>query len=320
MNFNIADKLKQLLFDHIEKVILALLLITLITTVFRSTFSLFHESQGPENPSFLIQRTKDIIPQSPFTSKEFDQLIEMIKLTLSPSQNKTRNLFELQNEELAQTEPEGQKTDTDQDGIPDEWEIKYGLDPSNPKDAVLDLDEDSYSNLDEFLAGTDPSDSNSFPGMIKLKVQRIYRKDIKVKFLGYIKLPGDTYQMQINWGKRTYFLKMGEELKGYTLLEFTPSTENIYDAGVGADLSKDVSSLKIQKQNDPPITLILEKPSFEKEYFAELIDSVSRKMYLVHPGSKIITYKVLDITSSKVIISRKHKNYTLGLEQSKVEL
>jgi pectate lyase len=46
--------------------------------------------------------------------------------------------------------------DTDHDGMPDEWEKKYGLNPNDPSDSVLDKDGDGYTNLEEFLNGTDP--------------------------------------------------------------------------------------------------------------------------------------------------------------------
>ena len=50
--------------------------------------------------------------------------------------------------------------DTDQDGMPDDWETLYGLQPSLA-DGHLDLDADGITNLEEFLAGTDPSDPAS---------------------------------------------------------------------------------------------------------------------------------------------------------------
>jgi hypothetical protein len=53
------------------------------------------------------------------------------------------------------------QTDTDEDGIPDSWEIAYGLNPNNPADAAMDPDQDGLTNLQEYLAGTDPSSITS---------------------------------------------------------------------------------------------------------------------------------------------------------------
>ncbi|WBL23389.1 DUF3826 domain-containing protein [Zunongwangia sp. HRR-M8] len=48
--------------------------------------------------------------------------------------------------------------DTDKDGMPDEWEIKFGLDPQNPNDAKEDTDGDGYTNIEEYLNGTNPTE------------------------------------------------------------------------------------------------------------------------------------------------------------------
>jgi hypothetical protein len=47
--------------------------------------------------------------------------------------------------------------DSDGDGMPDDWEKKYGLNPNDPSDAVKDSDGDGYTNIEEFLNGTDPN-------------------------------------------------------------------------------------------------------------------------------------------------------------------
>jgi len=54
--------------------------------------------------------------------------------------------------------------DSDIDGMPDEWETKYGLDPNDPSDATSDQDNDGITALDEFLAGTIPSGSIDIDG------------------------------------------------------------------------------------------------------------------------------------------------------------
>ncbi len=51
--------------------------------------------------------------------------------------------------------------DTDQDGIPDSWEVTRRLDPCH-HDAELDADEDHQSNFEEYIALTDPRDAADF--------------------------------------------------------------------------------------------------------------------------------------------------------------
>jgi hypothetical protein len=50
-------------------------------------------------------------------------------------------------------------TDDDNDGMPDEWEIFYGLDPLE-QDAWEDQDGDGIANIDEYNNGTDPNGLN----------------------------------------------------------------------------------------------------------------------------------------------------------------
>jgi hypothetical protein len=57
----------------------------------------------------------------------------------------------------------GGSGDTDADGIPDSWENQYPLamSPNNPADANQDYDGDGMTNLQEYLAGTNPQNPNS---------------------------------------------------------------------------------------------------------------------------------------------------------------
>jgi hypothetical protein len=47
--------------------------------------------------------------------------------------------------------------DSDSDGMPDDWELKFGLDPHNPSDAAEDLNRDGYTNIEDFLNQLDPT-------------------------------------------------------------------------------------------------------------------------------------------------------------------
>jgi hypothetical protein len=47
--------------------------------------------------------------------------------------------------------------DSDKDGIPDEWETRYKLNPNDPSDAILDCNGDGYTNIEKYINGIDPN-------------------------------------------------------------------------------------------------------------------------------------------------------------------
>ena len=47
--------------------------------------------------------------------------------------------------------------DSDNDGMPDEWELKFKLNAQDASDAAQDHDKDGYTNVEEYLNGTDPT-------------------------------------------------------------------------------------------------------------------------------------------------------------------
>lgn len=49
-------------------------------------------------------------------------------------------------------------SDSDHDGMADAWEAKYKLDPKNSADGSSDLDGDGYTNVEEYINGTDPTE------------------------------------------------------------------------------------------------------------------------------------------------------------------
>ena len=308
---DIQQKMKDLASLHSEKVLLFILIAVLIVTASRSTSSLLKElnSQGPAVSTVFTK--KEILPQTGITPEENAELVKMIQRSLE-FRSEQRDIFSRKSEEAAVVQIEQkEKTDTDQDGLPNDWEVRYSLDPSDSSDAQKDLDKDSYSNLDEYIGGSDPADPNSFPGKIKMRVITIFRKGIQVNFFGYIKLPDATFQLQINWGSKTVFLKVGQKIRGYKITEFAQSIDKKFNPRINAEENVDISYIKIQKESEPSITLYIGKPSFEKELYATIQDMVTERILSVHAGSRIKPYKVLDITPTKVIISRNKKIYTL---------
>jgi hypothetical protein len=52
--------------------------------------------------------------------------------------------------------------DTDRDGMPDAWETANKLDPKNPADGAQDTDGDVYTNVEEYLNGTNPQEKLNY--------------------------------------------------------------------------------------------------------------------------------------------------------------
>ena len=94
-------------------------------------------------------------------------------------------------------------SDNDADGIPNSYENGLAfLNPLDPDDAIADEDEDGVSNVDEYVADTNPDNSNSFLRVTGIGVSG---STIDVSWTGgssvwqYLEYTGDLTASPTNW-------------------------------------------------------------------------------------------------------------------------
>lgn len=87
--------------------------------------------------------------------------------------------------ECGKAPPEKQQIvyDSDNDGLTDDWEVRYGLNPKDPNDAHLDLDGDGFTNFEEYEAKTDPTDPKSHPDYFDSLKLVLPLKETKLPFV-----------------------------------------------------------------------------------------------------------------------------------------
>lgn len=61
--------------------------------------------------------------------------------------------------------PDQAAADSDHDGMPDTWETAHGLNGQDASDGPLDTDGDGYTNVEEYLNGTDPQESVDYTNL-----------------------------------------------------------------------------------------------------------------------------------------------------------
>jgi hypothetical protein len=113
--------------------------------------------------------------------------------------------------------------DIDRDGMPDEWEEQYALNPRDADDAGTDADQDGFSNREEFDNKTNPKDPASHPPLVaKMSVKDIKPIPFKLVFKGVSRVEGgkQLFQLNLTAGGRTFWKEMNQDIEGFKLVKF----------------------------------------------------------------------------------------------------
>lgn len=96
-------------------------------------------------------------------------------------------------------------------GINGIWKKKFGFQLDDPDVPLYDSDKDGFINLEEFKAGTNPTDPQSMPPPItKLRMVSYESKPFKLMFRGYSQEASGAWIFQLNFDKTSSLLHKGE--------------------------------------------------------------------------------------------------------------
>lgn len=161
--------------------------------------------------------------------------------------------------------------DADEDGLLDDYERKFGLDPA-VADADTDKDGDGFSNMDEFKANTNPSDSLSHPSYLDYIAMAAPLKQefSTLQFTGTSPL-GDDFRYYFKQPGRQNEVDRGnlKAVKGGEISNEVSNKKDLYKAGYivvgfekktvyrtlagGMKLPKDVSEVALKRVSDGKI-------------------------------------------------------------------
>ncbi|MDO9543427.1 MAG: hypothetical protein Q7J98_14060 [Kiritimatiellia bacterium] len=208
--------------------------------------------------------------------------------------------------------------DIDFDGLPDEWEKRYELNP-NIDDANQDADGDGFTNLEEFFADTDPKDSaNTPPPVSKLRVLKAGRIPLPLTFGGAQRLTKDDtlFLVKNKRTRRDHYVHIGDTVDGYKITGYEQITTNVNKGTFKVE--EDVSVLKISKGGKSFALTVGDKGGTQGELAASLIYLIDNAKMLVKKGEIISLknnrYKVVDIDGQNVTVADMQSGAEIPLE------
>ena len=209
------------------------------------------------------------------------------------------------------TLPEGVQGSNPQAALPNDenakfeaWCRKYGLDPKDPAMLDADPDGDGFSNREEYIAGTNPLDPHSVPGMLEgIVMQEL--KEVQVPVL-LREVKGGKARVERLDAPGTEEWEQGTVVKGLPYRVTAVKQEVKADKhGVFSDVSQVTLENTGTKET---VVLIRDLPARSSETHAVLVGpgGVVQKVHVDEviqlPGQKDRKFKVLELRPEQVVV------------------
>ncbi len=224
--------------------------------------------------------------------------------------------------------------DSDADGMPDEWERKYDLNPQDPSDAELDSDEDGFTNLQEFKDGTNPLDAKSHKDFaMLLRVVKVEATVLPIKFTGASRMPNGKYKCQFNYSyenpvtKRrdliTLWVNEGDPIDnpsmkiqtGFKLVSLNEDAEEVENKSTGMKTKRPTVTVS---RGDKTFTLSQDKLANDTDYIITLAKDFGDKGEITIDGGK--EFKIGDKVYYVVKADKETLKVVIGCKGDKNEV
>ena len=195
------------------------------------------------------------------------------------------------------------------------WCRKYGLDPKDPAMLEADSDGDGFSNREEYIAGTNPRDPHSMPGMLD---------GVVMKELKEVRIPVMLREVKDGKARVERLDKPGmEEWEQGTNVAGLPFRVRSVKHEVKADkhgVFSDVSQVTMENTDTKEsVVLIRDLPARSSETHA-ILTGPGGVEQIVHadeviqlPGQKDRKFKVLELRPDQVVIEEVGTRKTLTI-------
>lgn len=193
--------------------------------------------------------------------------------------------------------------DRNHNGIPDEWEEKFGVFAFDGTLADTDSDNDGFTTREEYEWKTEPKNVDSHPPYIaKVTVADIKPIPFRMIFKGVSKAGGVLiFQINLRVGGQTYWKKLGEEVEGFKLLSFDEHapdgpTLTLGDKGKKIPLIKnrlvprDDYEIKLVSQIDPTVITVRPDVDFDlkgSKYRVKKVDTQGKRVLINDPSRNV---------------------------------